>query len=145
MKPKQRSVYSQLQKSRHSSQNTLHTHWLRTRKMQEAQYRHLPIARCQFSLFKQSASSQNVQKLYSISIVQVCCNRNAGVRACILPKIIYIYQLKIKGPSLQNFSQFPNCQYKIPIHKCFLHRFFPPFFLSFLISFFLTALKLVMG
>lgn len=134
MKPKQRSVYSQLQKSRHSSQNTIHTGSEQERcKKPSIGIFQLLDANCPYS------SSLPLHKTCRSYTAFLLCKSVAtemlGSGHVYCPKV-YIYQLKIKGPSLQNLGQFPNCQYKIPIHKCFLNRFFSPF-LPFLPYFFL--------
>lgn len=130
MKPKQKCVYSQLQKPRHSPQNTI-APWFRTGETPEAQYRHVPIARHQLSLFK--PLRKTCRSCSSLACRSVTAEMlGSGHVYC--PKV-GINQLEIKHSSLQNFGEFHNCQCKMPINKWGFDRFFFPFFLSLFLSF----------
>lgn len=137
MKPEQRSVYSQLQKSRHSSQNIIHTGSERERCKKSSTGTFQLLATN--SPYSSSLPLHKTCRSYSASLL--CKSVATGILGsghAYCPKVD-INQLEIKCPSLQNFGRFPNCQYKIPIHKCFFNRFFFP--LSSFLSLFLSSLQ----
>lgn len=101
----------------------------------QAQYEHLPVAGNQFSPSKQSASSQSMQELFSISVVQVCHKSVLGLGSVYYPKLD-INQLEVSANLCRTSASFPIASIKVQHVKffnvffSFLH-FFPDFFLPY--------------
>lgn len=99
--------------------------------MQEAQYRHLPVAGHQFSLSKQSAFSQSMQELFSISVVQVCCKSMLESGPIHCPKVD-INHLEFNANICGTSASFPIASIKCQHINCDPIKIFSMYFFSFL-------------